>query len=157
MPPRAVQAAFRLRGFDIASLEPSAIYVAACWLGVGYTTLLNQMMYSLKVLRLSDYERLSKTTPKSIKRKLKGIVPDGDVWPLDDHWANRKLHAQIGDLIVGIKCRCATQLLTEIVEGVHAATAVGKCVVPLEAGGNLKLCASRSAYVGFYEYRYLPE
>lgn len=157
MPPRAVQAAFRLRGFDLASLEPQEVYAAACWLGVGYVTLLNQMLYSLKILRPSDYERLSKVTPKSIKRKLAGIAPDGDVWPLDGLWANRQLHAQVGDLVVGIKCHCKTQLVTEIAKGLHAAAGVGQVTAPLAAGGNLTLNISRAAYVGFYEYRYLPE
>src|SRR5260370_11240810 len=41
MPPRAVQAAFRCRGFGMASLDPIDIYRAACCLCLGYVTLLN--------------------------------------------------------------------------------------------------------------------
>jgi hypothetical protein len=157
MPPRAVQAAFRLRGFDLASLDPLAVYRAACWLGVGYITLLNQMLYSLHVLEPSDYERLSTTTPKSIKTALAGVVPKGDVWPVDEFWASRRLHAQIGDLIVGLKPQGSTYLLTEIDRGIYVANDVGQSDQPLAAGGNLTLCVSKPAYVGFYEYRYLPE
>lgn len=157
MPPRAVQAAFRLRGYDLAALEPVAVYRAACWLGVGYATLLNQMFYSLHLLNASDYERLSSTTPKSIKAKLVGVVQNCDVWPLDQFWANRRLHAQVGDFIVGLESHSSTQLVTERDQGVYAATVPGEAVSPLASGGDLTICVSRAAYVGFYEYRYLPE
>jgi hypothetical protein len=156
MPPRAVQAAFRLRGFDLTSLEPVAIYRAACWLGVGYATLLNQMFYSLHMLNASDYERLSRTTPKSIKAELVGPVQNCDVWPVDEFWANRRLHAQVGDFIVGLE-QNSTRLLTERDQGMYTTTVPGKAVLPLASGGDLTICVSRAAYVGFYEYRYLPE
>jgi len=155
MPPRAVQAAFRLRGFDVASLDPLAVYRAACWLGVGYITLLNQMLYSLRVLGPSDYERLSRTTPKSIKAELAGVVSKGDVWPLDEFWEKRRLHTQIGDLIVGLKSQGSTPIVTEIDQGIYVADNVGESVLPLAAGGDVTLCVSNPAYVGFYEYRYL--
>ena len=157
MPPRAVQAAFRLRGFEVASPDPIAVYRAACWLGVGYITLLNQMLYSLHVLEPSDHERLSRTAPKSIKTELAGVVPKGDVWPVDEFWAKRRLDAQIGDLIVGAKTQDSRCLITEVEQGTYMANNVGQSVLPLAAGGNLSLCVSKLAYVGFYEYRYLPE
>ena len=157
MPPRAVQAAFRCRGFGMASLDPIDVYRAACWLGVGYVTLLNQMLYSLHVLKPSDHERLIKTTPKDIKTSLAGNVQHRDVWPLDRFWTNRKLHTQVGDLIIGLKSHCSTRLLTESDQNVYAVSAVGESMLPLATGGNLTVCASRAAYVGFYESRYLPE
>jgi hypothetical protein len=157
MPPRAVQVAFRSRGFDLASLEPIDVYRAACWLGVGYVTLLNQMLYSLRLVNPLDHERLLKTTPKSIKTSLGGNAPHRDVWPLDRFWTNRRLHAQVGDLIIGLKSQGPTHLLTELDQNVHAVSGVGESVLPLATGGNLTVCASRAAYVGFYEYRYLPE
>jgi hypothetical protein len=157
MPPRAVQAAFRLRGFELASLEPLAVYRAACWLGVGYITLLNQMLYSLRVLDPSDHERLSRTTPKSIKAELAGVVPKGDVWPLDEFWEKRRLHTQIGDFIVGLKSQASAPIVTETDRGLYVARNVGESVLPLAAGGNITLCVSKSAYVGFYDYRYLVE
>jgi len=157
MPPRAVQAAFRCRGFDMASLEPIDVYRAACWLGVGYVTLLNQMLYSLHILNPSDHERLIETTPKDIKTSLAGNVQYRDVWPLDRFWTNRKLHTQVGDLIIGLKSHCSTGLLTESDQNAYAVRAVGESLLPLATGGNLTVCASRAPYVGFYEYRYMPE
>ncbi|HKN73625.1 MAG TPA: ImmA/IrrE family metallo-endopeptidase [Candidatus Acidoferrum sp.] len=157
MPPRAVQAAFRLRGYDMGSLEPVAIYRAACWLGVGYTTLLNQMFFSLRMLSASDYERLSRTTPKSIKTELVGTIQNCDVWFVDEFWANRRLHAQVGDFISGLQSQTSTHLLAKRDQGMYATSTPGEAVLPLASGGDLTICVSRAAYVGFYEYRYFPE
>lgn len=157
MPPRAVQVAFRARGFDLTAMEPVAVYRAACWLGVGYITLLNQMWYSLGILQPSHYKRLSKMSPKTIKTKLTGGTPQSDVWPLDGLWANRKLHAQLGDLIIGLQPGHSTQTLTESDDGIYVASSVGESISPLVTGGTLTICVSRAAYVGFYDYRYLPE
>jgi len=157
MPHRAVQLAFRLRGYDPSAPEPLHVYRAACWLGVGYITLLNQMLYSLHVLEPSDYERLSRTTPKSIKTELAGSALKGDVWPLDEFWGKRRLHTQIGDCIVGLKSQGSTPIVTELDQGIYVASNVGQSVLPLAAGGNVALCVSKPAYVGFYEYRYLAE
>ncbi len=157
MPPRAVQAAFRMRGFEINSLEPIAIYRASCWLGVGYSTLLNQMLYSLHILRTSEHNRLSKVSPKTIKAQLTGTSTGCDVWPLDKLWANRTLHAQIGDLIIGLGPLTATSLVAQMCQGIYTAKSVGIALLPLAADGTVRVCVSRAAYIGFYDYRYLPE
>jgi hypothetical protein len=157
MPPRAVQVAFRQRGFDFAHLEPLAVYRAACWLGVGYGTLLNQMSHSLGLLSASDYKRLSKISPKNIKAELSGTVSDRDVWSVDHLWANKRLHTQIGDLVIGLASGRSTHMLRELGGGKYIASAVGESVFPLTAGGSFTVSVSRAAYVGFYEYRYLRE
>jgi IrrE N-terminal-like domain len=157
MPPRAVQAAFRQRGFDLGHLEPLAVYRAACWLGVGYGTLLNQMLYSLGLLKLPDHKRLSKTSPKNIKAMLAGAVSDRDVWAVDHLWADSRLHTQLGDLIIGLAPGRSMHMLKELDGGKYIANAVGESVLPLAAGGSLTVSVSRVAYVGFYEYRYLRE
>jgi Zn-dependent peptidase ImmA (M78 family) len=157
MPPRAVQGAFRQRGFDLDHLEPLDVYRAACWLGVGYSTLLNQMLYSLGLLTPPDYKRLSKISPKNIRAKLAGAVSDRDVWAVDYPWADRRLHTQLGDIVVGLAPGRSNHLLKELQGGKYIANAVGESVFPLAAGGSLTVSVSRAAYVGFYEYRYLRE
>jgi hypothetical protein len=157
MPPRAVQAAFRMRGFEINSLEPSAIYRAACWLGVGYGTLLNQMLYSLHFLQTLEHKRLSKISPKTIKAQLAGTSTGCDVWPLDKLWENRTLNAQIGDLITGLGPSTVTSVVAQIRPGIYEAKSAGIVIVPLAADGTVRVRVSRAAYVGFYDYRYLPE
>lgn len=157
MPPRAVQVAFRQRGLDLDHLEPLAVYRAACWLGVGYSTLLNQMLYSLGLLSRPDHRRLAKISPKGIRAKLAGGVSDHDVWVVDHLWVERRLHTQLDDLIIGLAPGRSTHMLRELDGGKYIANAVGESIFPLAAGGALTVSISRAAYVGFYEYRYLGE
>lgn len=157
MPPRAVQAAFRQRGFDLGHLEPPQVYRAASWLGVGYGTLLNQMFYSLGLLSPPDHKRLSKISPKEIKAKLARVVSDRDVWVIDQLWVDNRLHAQMGDLLIGLASGCDTGLLTKMDRGAYIANAVGESIYPIATGGSLTVSVSRTAYVGFYEYRYMRE
>lgn len=157
MPQRAVQVAFRGRGFELASLEPVDVYRAACWLGVGYGTLLNQMFYSLGLLNPSDHKRLIRVSPKSIRAELAPNLANCDVWLVDGLWADKRLHVQIGDVILGLDSGLTTKLLTELGHRTYIAQAVGESTFPITAGGALTICVSQAAYVGFYEYRYLPE
>lgn len=160
MPWRAVQHGFRLRGADPENPNPLDIYRVACWLGVGYGTLVYQMRYSLNLLRPTVFKRLSKVTPKKLKAKLAGIPCNGDVWPLDDLWGNKRLHAQIGDLVTGVGVQDLTAsdcLLTRQRNDIYFATTVGEGELPLLGGGRLRVSVSKAAYVGFYEYRYLLE
>jgi Zn-dependent peptidase ImmA (M78 family) len=157
MPAPAVQTAFRGRGFEVNSLEPIAVYRAACWLGVGYQTLLNQMAYSLNMLPSSQHKRLSKVTPRTIKAQMAVTSNACDVWPLDQLWANRTLHAQIGDVITGINPSTDNPMVTEMRQELYTAKSVGIAVFPLAVHGTVRVCISRGAYVGFYDYRYLPE
>ena len=157
MPPRAVHAAFRARGFNLAALQPADVYRAACWLGVGYATLLNQMTYSLGLLASADHKRLLTVSPKKIKAKLSPVPSNKDVWPLDRLWDSKRLHAQIGDVIVGLQCGCSSQVVTESEPYTYLAANVGESLCPIRDGGMLTVSVSRASYVGFYEYRYLPE
>jgi hypothetical protein len=80
---------------------------------------------------------------------------------LDDQWAGKRLHVQVGDVILGVRPD-ATRVTRSVTQdglagrGVRAAQP-GETEVGLAGGGTLKLCVSRARYVGFYEYRYLEE
>jgi hypothetical protein len=70
MPPRAVRKGFNNIGSVLGYLKPEDVFRVSCWLGVGYSTLLNQMCFSLHMLEKRDLERLSKTKPQHIKTVL---------------------------------------------------------------------------------------
>jgi IrrE N-terminal-like domain len=162
MPARAVHAAFRLRNIDPSDPRPVDVYVAACWLGVGYETLLNHMQLSLNILPLAGRQRLSKTGPKAIRSGLYGGRLSSDLWPLDGMWAGRRLHSQIGDVVLGLKSTSAgpnspNSLLSRSECRAFTAVGVGEVNALLEAGPIVRISISRLAYVGFYDYRYMLE
>jgi hypothetical protein len=71
-------------------------------------------------------------------------------------WAGAHIHAEIGDIITGLG-----QNNSEIVMAVDAttfkATAVGQSRLPILGGGEVHVSICRKEFVGFYDYRYLPE
>lgn len=161
MPPRAVQAAFRTRGVDPAAPSPKDAYRAACWLGVGYTTLLEHMRWTLGLLSQSALTKLKRMAPKQLRAELLGSPTESDVWPLDDHWAGKTLHVQVGDIILGVRpdaTRATPAVIKDGLVGKAVRTAQpGEIQIASAGGGTVKLCVSRARYVGFYEYRYLEE
>ncbi len=72
MPKMAVQNAFQVRNWAPNSATPVQIYTIAGLFGVGYSTLITHMQYSLRILNPSHAQKLNKIHPKQIKRELLG-------------------------------------------------------------------------------------
>jgi hypothetical protein len=153
MPPRAVVKAFGKRQHS----DPRVVLEASCWLGVGYGTLIRQMCSSLRLISESQQETLLRVKRRELCRNIAGI-PDleNDLWPLDERWRDRRVHAQLGDVIQGV-CSKGSDLLTPISPTVSRVECVGTETVDLIDGGSVTLSASKRSFVGFYDYRYMPE
>jgi Zn-dependent peptidase ImmA (M78 family) len=159
MPPRAVRTGFRNIGSVLGYLQPEDIFRVACWLGVGYSTLLNQMRFSLKMLAKDHFDRLSKAKPQQIKALLDpdhGHYGYEDLWPVHHSWRGLRLHARIGDVFTGVS-DCANAVLSRRAKFIYCAAAVGEGQCGLRGGGSLTVSVSRNPYIGLYKYRYLPE
>ncbi len=160
MPNRAVQRGFRERNHDPSAPTPDQVYRVAGWLGVGYTTLLEQMRFSLDILAFDAYRRLKATKLKSVKALLTGLPPDGDIWIVDQLWAGMRLHAKTGDLITGVMPASGCTVLKQASED-HL-TFVADRVGEDECGivgdqKKLRVSVSRPKYIGFYDYMYLED
>src|SRR2546429_9502971 len=89
MPLRAVHKGFKNIGSVLGYLDPVDVFRVSCWLGVGYSTLLHQMRFSLHMLEARDFERLVKTKPQQIKTLLTpnhGPYGRDELWPMDSTW-----------------------------------------------------------------------
>lgn len=153
MPPRAVQRAFA-KGHRY---DPHSVFEASCWLGVGYGTLIRQMCSSLRLISGSEQERLLRSKRRDLCKEIAGI-PDftDDLWPLDERWRDRSVHAQLGDIIHGV-CAKQSSTLTPISSIASRVVGVGTETVPLISGGRVTISSSRRNFVGFLDYRYMPE
>jgi IrrE N-terminal-like domain len=153
MPPRAVVKAFGKR----QQYDARAVLEASCWLGVGYGTLIRQMRSSLRLISESEQETLLHVKRRELCRDLAGI-PDleNDLWPLDERWRDRRVHVQLGDVIQGV-CSKGSGLLSPIDSTVNRVDCVGTETVDLISGGNVTISSSRRSFIGFYDYRYMPE
>lgn len=155
MPPRAVQRGFRARRYNPCDPTAEQIYHVACWLGVGYGTLIEQLRFTLEILPFEQYKRLKKVTPKSLKS---GVSLSGaEIWCVDKLWAGMRLRAKVGDRLSGIEVATATSVLRRENSGFIAAQ-VGEISATITDGGEKILVAvSRQRYVGFAEYMYLED
>jgi len=158
MPPRAVQRGFRCRGFDPTRPSPLDVYIVSAWLGVGYSTLVNHMALTLKVLEPSLRQSLLKTSVKQIKQLAASVTTTSDVWILDPLWEGCTVHTQIGDVIRGLSSHPnAGDILVKQGHDSWSCRSVGEGLFAVKSGSAVRVCVSRREYIGFYRYRYLPE
>jgi Zn-dependent peptidase ImmA (M78 family) len=159
MPHRAVRRGFNNIGSGLGFLKPEDVFRVSCWLGVGYSTLLNQMCFSLHMLPKADLERLSKAKPREIKTSLEpnyGHYGRDELWPTHSTWNGMRVHARIGDVLTGV-AGSTSDALKCVDKFTYQASAVGETTCSLKSGGQLTVSVARNPYIGLYKYRYLPE
>jgi Zn-dependent peptidase ImmA (M78 family) len=99
MPQVCIQNAFKIRNWDYSKPEPLQIYVISNYLGVGYSTLINHMYWSLHLFSSSLAKELLKNTPKQIKERILNYAYSQDVFVVDKFWTDRAIDLSVGDLI----------------------------------------------------------
>jgi Zn-dependent peptidase ImmA (M78 family) len=159
MPRPAVYKGFKNIGASLSQLSARDVYRVAAWLGVGYTTLLHQMRWSLQLLDEAQFESLIAVKPQTIKQELTPCVEKygrRELWAADKSWDGSRIHAEVGDIVTGLS-ETSAGIVASLEEGVFETSAIGHAQFSLSAGGKITLSVSRKEFVGFYEYRYLPE
>jgi hypothetical protein len=146
MPPRAVHSALQRRKVDVVSCSSADVYNLAMWLGVGFDTLVHHLEYSMNIINGVRAKNLRKTKPKQIRNEICQIPDCGDVWVLDEMWSGRIIHAQLGDILIGID----KQPVRINCVGSHTYRLAN-------SDSSVIVRSSKPNFVGFYEYRYLEE
>lgn len=153
MPPRAVATALS----STEHIDGLTVFKASCWLGVGYESLVRQLCRSLKLISEAQQENLLRRSRQELGQLMLGNQSfKDDVWPLDEAWRGRMIHAQLGDALLGV-CTKGNSILGPGGQGVALVREVGEAKATLVGGGEVTIRASKRNFVGFYDYRYLPE
>jgi hypothetical protein len=100
MPKTAVERGFRARGFAPSSPTPEQVFTVAAWLGVGYTTLVNHMFWTLRLIPEAAAKALLTRQPKKIRAGIAGEAVPGDLWLVDHYWTGRPVDTRIGDVVL---------------------------------------------------------
>jgi len=163
MPKLAVDRALTCRGWNLTDLTVERAYIIAGVLGVGYTTLLKHMRWSLGILAAAKAEELLKMQPKQIRRSWLGHETTNNVIVVDPYWNGRPIDVQVGDFVVaphgveveapGLRLVRKTHLVV-VLEAIQPG--IGRLCVPTEGWANF-VRVSRSAYVGLAKYRHLED
>ena len=163
MPKSAVDRAFAMRKWNLASCTPQQAFVVAGWLGVGYETLLTHMLYSLRLLSRGQFDLLKKTTPKDIKSGILGEQHAKELILVDRHWEHKAADISVGDMILlpadclveGASLQSAgTCTRGMLVRGLQPG--MGRAYCPT-SGWAVHIRVSKENFEGLARYRHFPE
>lgn len=97
MPKLGILKAFADHKLDVTTASPTAVYTVASQFGVGFTTLVNHLSRTLRVMPEARAERLLKATPKRIREELLGTDSPGELVIVDKYWRGRAIDLSVGD------------------------------------------------------------
>ena len=97
MPRAAVVETFTRLSADPRIASKIEIYAAACQLGVGYSTLLNHLCYSLDLISRSRLAELARYSVKELRVELLGVPTGGRVVVATRTWKSVPVDLEIGD------------------------------------------------------------
>jgi hypothetical protein len=100
MPKTTVMRGFAVRNLPIATASAIDVFRVSCWLGVGYSTLLNHLKFALHIIQDDHFASLIRHPPKSIRREILGRDIPEDLIVVDEFWDGRPIDARVGDLLL---------------------------------------------------------
>jgi Zn-dependent peptidase ImmA (M78 family) len=96
----AVSRAFAVRDLTPEKCTPTDIYLISNWFGVGYSTLINHMSLTLKLISPGKANELLRVSRKQIRSTLIDEGNENNVILVDHHWQARAIDCQVGDFIM---------------------------------------------------------
>ncbi|WP_437665618.1 ImmA/IrrE family metallo-endopeptidase [Sorangium sp. So ce1182] len=100
MPKLGVLKAFADRCLKPEKASASDVFSVASQFGVGFTTLVNHLAFTLRVISMEQATHLSKVTPKRLREDILGQPATGELIVVDQHWSGRAIDLAIGDHVV---------------------------------------------------------
>ena len=98
MPQRAMLKTFADRAWEYNSLTPFQLHTLSSYFGVGYSSIINHLAYSLQLIPHSQALDLLHTTPNKIKKNL-GVESCAHLHLTDNLWGEKPLDVWAGDCI----------------------------------------------------------
>jgi hypothetical protein len=161
MPKLAVIRGFSERSADPLTCSPEVFYAVACWLGVGYTSLIHHACQVLRLIGPARAEGLFRVRLPQLRQEILGRPFSGHLVMVDEHWNGRPVDVQVGDLIAlpksaVVEGTCIHPLrgaprftVAEAIHAGHGSSAANDWTSPVRV--------SRRAYVGRARYRFEEE
>jgi len=96
LPALGVRKAFAVRSWNPQSAPPAQIFTVACNFGVGYTTLINHLTYSLNQISRAQAKELLRSSPRTIREGILGNLSSGGLTIIDQHWLAPTADVEVG-------------------------------------------------------------
>ena len=163
MPSLGIAQAFGDRGWNPPVAAPDQVYTVACSFGVGYTTLVNHMVYSLHLITERRGQELLKTDLPQIRETLLGSPSSGPLIVADRQYGMPTLDIEVGTLLlvpprVVADTPCLESAGDLGIGRLFRASRPGICrtYIP-ESPWAVMVRISRQQYGGLAKYRHLEE
>jgi hypothetical protein len=158
MPKLAVANAFRRRGWDPRQTTAEHAFVVAQDLGVGFTTLLDNMSQTLRLLGRGNADRLRKLRLPKVRAEVAGHKVEHDFFPVDDFWGTRPLDVEVGDLIALPTGATLAGRSLVVDAGRVRALRAGRAELRLDARDEpIEVRVSRREFAGRAKFRHLED
>jgi Zn-dependent peptidase ImmA (M78 family) len=163
MPTLGLKEAFSRRGLDPNNASALDMYAIACNFGVGQSTLVNHLAFSLKFISPVKRAALGQITPKMIRTELLSENVSAHLIVADQHWNARTLDAEESSLLLlptnVVADTSILMPLRELASGKlfrTVRTGITRVVIP---GTNWAtyVRVARKQYVGLASYRHLED
>jgi Zn-dependent peptidase ImmA (M78 family) len=100
MPKVTVENGLKRRGFSYETLDPMQVFELSGWLGVGYSSLVNHLLYGLEKISRSKANTLLKSKPRDIRRLFLGTLEAPHLVVANESWLGRAIDCEVDDFIV---------------------------------------------------------
>jgi len=97
MPYEAVERAFSRRSWNLERPSEVQVFVIASQLGVGYSTLIHHLRWSMRRISEARSSLLLETTPKIIRNRLLGHEKSSNLVVADRKWESVPVDLSVGD------------------------------------------------------------
>lgn len=163
MPTLGLKEAFSRRGLNPNNASALDMYAIACNFGVGQSTLVNHLAFSLKLINPVKRAALGQITPKMIRTELLGETVSAHLIVADQHWNARTLDAEEDALLLlpanVVVDTSILMPLRELASGKlfrTVRTGITRVVIPGTDWATYVRVARRQ-YVGLATYRHLED
>lgn len=165
MPSAAIAWICKVRGGDLRAdyFTSQNVYSIATRLGVGYSTLTNQLYYGLNLIQTAQYRLLGEQNLKSIRKSIVGDHIPGHLIDVHFDWIDTPIDLRVGDYLY------FRFLITADKENLEKVRDVGEGALFLakrpgivtvrsaQTGWANQVRVSRPSYTGLAEYRHLDD
>ncbi|MBA2749370.1 MAG: ImmA/IrrE family metallo-endopeptidase [Tatlockia sp.] len=161
LPTLGVRKAFASRGWNAQIATPSQIYTVACNFGVGYSTLINHLAYSLKFITRERAKFLRKHTPQKIRKEFFGRDTPNPLIIVDENWLAKTIDIEVGtELLLPRNVLPSNNLLEPVLDSSLSNHFYAKCsgITRISSSDNCWAVFVRIApfqFVGLSKYRHL--
>ncbi|MGA3113508.1 MAG: ImmA/IrrE family metallo-endopeptidase [Syntrophobacteraceae bacterium] len=159
----SIRRALKDRQIQPDRFQSDQAFGLASFFGVGYSTLIEHMTWTLRLLQPKQRETLLKIQPKELKAQY-GCPPQSELILVDELWKNRAVDLEIGDILVlqkGVVLEDSPRLNPHgTIDGQQMFRAVSRGYVRASLEENewaVNIRISSKHYQGLARYRFLPD